>query len=643
MSADKRKYTLISTTNALAVSSATPDHTPEQQSDVNGYPKATPWPQRASVGNLHFLDDYKQTQDIPRFGVAIIYRVWTSFPHETHIQFEWLVKTSLRAEPGHFLYNEKLKSSWMLFKSLHGVQLGISGYRDIRPFEFYCFVNGILEINLPPEAISTSKDLSQEPQVLELGTVCLITRHLEAATKNVLLETLISAYKLGRRFTEEELKKIGGVSQFTIALKLFIPTLDYIYAELEKISLNHGWPCWFEMILPYREFNMKSEHLGFEIRKDINSFTTGEYYSFHPDTNEHQFPPVRNRRSEVTHKCFKKLAKLTCKITEELCKMKQYFLDPARAVAQGFIPQSIQEIIAKMKELLNSDYKGPVDGVIVPPKDYSSSTTFPKHIVHYVKEVIMQMPKTVRPTDPPNTFGLWPPFVQNEFYKRDHIRQILENECNRFHLRLILNDGTGEIDGIQAERRIQKGDKVVPFAGIITYLDHFERTAYKPGQKFGRKDLNVTKQDLVNYSFAIPFEDLQGHGWPKVEASSHSISVTPFEFSCARYMVQNSDGFFMDKNGLYKKIEVNNLKNSNVYLSIRFNTSLTDLIDYDNYSLRAKRDIEVDEFIVINRRAGIDVTDNPPESHTGEKLLLRDGNGKDGNGRDEIEETNMVM
>jgi len=229
-----------------------------------------------------------------------------------------------------------------------------------------------------------------------------ITQRKAQKNKNVLLETLITVYKLGQKYTEEELKMDeNGVSQFTIAIKTLVPILEKIYAELEQISLNHGWPCWFEIILPYRKFSMKSKDIGFKIRKGINPFTVGEYYSFHPNEIEHQFPLDLNRRSEVSHKCFKKLAKFTCDLTNELSSrpVNDYF---KQWDGKQPWPKSITVIIDKMKAQLKKDYNCSVDGVVAPPHDFTGCTDFPIYIRRYVKDTIGKSSSNV-----PNWYALW--------------------------------------------------------------------------------------------------------------------------------------------------------------------------------------------------------------------------------------------
>lgn len=606
-----RQYTSISTTNDQALSSLTPVQTSEHPTTAYDYPKATPLPNVNLVPNLQYPADYAaiNVRNIYRCCMGIIFRVWTSFPHESEKQYKWIGKNYFPGgKVGEKQFDRKLFLDknmllvWRVFKSLHGVQLEITGYRDIRPFEFYCFVSGIREIRLPLEAINTSTILSEGPEILNIRSMYDITQRKAQKNKNVLLETLITVYKLGQKYTEEELKMDeNGVSQFTIAIKTLVPILEKIYAELEQISLNHGWPCWFEIILPYRKFSMKSKDIGFKIRKGINPFTVGEYYSFHPNEIEHQFPLDLNRRSEVSHKCFKKLAKFTCDLTNELSSrpVNDYF---KQWDGKQPWPKSITVIIDKMKAQLKKDYNCSVDGVVAPPHDFTGCTDFPIYIRRYVKDTIGKSSSNV-----PNWYALWSDFLKESFQKEEHVKNMLELECTEFKFDIIYDDDTGEIDGIQTQEKISKGEKVTSFGGIITYIDHFERTAYNHNQKFGEKMLNITKRELVNYSIAIPFEDLPNLGFSKLDASSHSIAVTPYKHSCARYMVQNSDGFYMNEEGIYKKKKTNFLKNSNVYLTAQFKPCVA-LSDIRHYDLRAQRDIQPGEFMVINRRAGIDVT-----------------------------------
>jgi len=89
-----RQYTSISTTNDQALSSLTPVQTSEHPTTAYDYPKATPLPNVNLVPNLQYPADYAaiNVRNIYRCCMGIIFRVWTSFPHESEKQYKWIGK-----------------------------------------------------------------------------------------------------------------------------------------------------------------------------------------------------------------------------------------------------------------------------------------------------------------------------------------------------------------------------------------------------------------------------------------------------------------------------------------------------------------------------------------------------------------------
>jgi len=592
-----RTYTSISTTDDQPETYITTKNTSEKLpfAKEDDFPKATPLSQRICLPNLILPKLYIALDETYRFRLLLVYRVWTSFPHETFNQYIYIMKNHFPKKnlehhgTPHMYLNDRMLEIWKLFDSLHGVQLVTSNvyFRDIRPFEFFCFVNGIREIRLQPNHINTSTNMSKQKKALTSHIVTCITIRRKLRKKSVLLETLIIVYKLGQAYTEEELElSIHGRSKFMETLARLLPVLEAIYDEYEKISLSHGWKCWFEMISPYRKFNMEYGKLGFENREDIKSFAIAENYSFHPDPNELNFTPIHNRRSRVAHECFRILARLTSDISKEIVSMNHYFMT-SDASGTAKIPPSIHETLEKMKEVLNENYKGQVNRVVEPPSHCPSVTSFPVHVREYVRDNIHQRKISDAPSGEfPSFFAKWPDNVKDSFVNyRVHGIRLMAIELERFELEAIRNPKTGEIEGIQTLKDVSRGDEILPFYPILTYQDHFERTAYDHKTRFGSKYLSVTKRDLVNYSFAIPFEDPDFPLVPIPEAARYSVSVTPMEFSCVRYMVQNIDGFSMDENGSYNENEVNYRNISNAYLSVRYQKSINSLGNHKIHSV----------------------------------------------------------
>lgn len=543
------------------------EYIPETGKTISYHSKAKPYT-LGCYANEWFYPEYceKRKLNVVSLSIAYVFRLWSSYPHDSTKEFKEakaFVTTKGSKIKGYLV---EINSA---FKKLHGVDWKHTGHRDIRPFEFVCFVHDLEEVHYSKDAhcarltlreqyrrkeqkfSPTKKEKSPRGTLLPFPVMKGLTLD-EFDVKHNCLMVLLLYFRMAR----ELMHSSKSVVKYWMLIREY---LVGIISKLDEMVYSHTQGSLFDLLKPYLRFSWDSDNIGYESLPSEMFAPLEEDYSLMcelPNETRSNCKRKFGRLSERAQKCFRAAAKEYAKLPAVFSKMYPYFdedgddlLKPILDEISGHIQDAFSVVYTKQGPLRKN------------PDEIPSVTSLPRHICQHIVENLFQVierpRKAKRRSKKDQVFESTEVFERKTNFKLNaeemekipydkypevlltkieseqfslSIREADEKSTKTERRNVEDEDRPPGIEGVFSTIARKDGDLIGSMAGYLYAEDPLQFSS--PYDVFGTLDIQRTVKEIGQYGIPIPFEKCTKIIRKKRECpSKYSFMLMPLEFS----------------------------------------------------------------------------------------------------------------